>query len=128
MLTALPIRYVADIDESRRFYSGLGLPADPGSEFGNVWTMLRAEAGAIGIHAAHASKGKPPGTAELGFMTDERLEDVQMRLAALGYNGLIHDEDFGRSLRLTDPDGVVVQIQEIDPETSLRSAAALSHA
>ncbi len=71
------------------------------------------------------SKGRLPGAVELGFATDERLEDVSARLAAGGYEHALFDEDFGRSIRITDPDGIVIQIQEIDPEAMRRSQAQL---
>lgn len=124
MLTALPIRYVADVEASRRFYAGLGL--HPGEDNGlSVWSQLNADAGAVGIHDAAVSKGRPPGTVELGFATDESLETVAARLRAAGYAPELVEEDFGRSLRLTDPDGVTIQIQELDTEVMRRSEAAL---
>ncbi|WP_407554740.1 VOC family protein [Streptomyces sp. Pv4-95] len=125
MLTVLPIRYVADVEASRNFYAGLGLDVrqEPGAA---VWVRLTAAAGAVGIHDAAVSKGRPPGTAELGFTTDEPLEAVALRLERTGYAYELVDEDFGRSLRVTDPDGVIVQIQQIDPETVGRSAAAVA--
>ncbi|MFI6983535.1 VOC family protein [Embleya sp. NPDC050154] len=124
MLTVLPIRYVTDVDASRRFYAGLGLAFRPELSV-DVWAQLSADAGALGIHDAAVSKGRPPGTVELGFATDERLEDVARRLADAGQEFELVDEDFGRSIRVVDPDGVTIQIQEIDPDTVRRSAAAL---
>ncbi|MFD6392586.1 VOC family protein [Nocardia sp. NPDC055029] len=124
MLTVLPIRYVADVAASRRFYEGLGLTYRA-EESVAVWAQLDASAGAVGIHDAAVSKGRAPGTVELGFSTDQRLEDVSARLSADGYEHTLVEEDFGRSIRVTDPDGVVLQIQEIDPETVRRSQAAL---
>ncbi|MET9473546.1 MULTISPECIES: VOC family protein [unclassified Streptomyces] len=122
MLTVLPIRYVADVAASRHFYAGLGLifQADVGVD---VWAQLAADAGAVGIHDATVSQGRPPGTTELGFATDERLEDIAERLARSGYEYDLVDENFGRSIRVTDPDGVVIQIQEID-HVAVRSSAA----
>ncbi|MEV0283645.1 VOC family protein [Kribbella sp. NPDC050820] len=124
MLTVLPIRYVADVETSRRFYEGLGLRyrADVSVP---VWAHLDVAAGAVGIHDAAVSKGKPIGTVELGFATDEKLEDVAARLTDRGYEHILVDEDFGRSIRVTDPDGVTIQIQEIDPETLRRSQSQL---
>ena len=124
MLAVLPIRYVADVEASRRFYEGLGLTyrADVSVP---VWAHLDVAAGAVGIHDAAVSKGKPPGTVELGFATDRRLEDVSSQLTERGYEHTLFDEDFGRSIRVTDPDGVVIQIQEIDPETMRRSQSHL---
>lgn len=124
MLTALPIRYVADVEASCRFYAGLGLRS--GADTGlSVWTQLDADAGAVGVHDAAVSKGRPPGTVELGFATDEPLEMVASRLRATGYTPELVEEDFGRSLRLIDPDGVTIQIQELDPEVMCSSEAAL---
>jgi hypothetical protein len=113
-----------DVESSRRFYEGLGLDYRPESSV-PVWAHLAAGAGAVGIHAATVSKGRVPGAVELGFATDEPLEEVSVRLAAAGYDHVLFDEDFGRSIRITDPDGVVVQIQQIDPDTMRRSQAAL---
>lgn len=124
MLTVLPIRYVADVDRTRRFYEGLGLThrADLSVD---VWAQLDAEAGGLGIHDAAVSKGKPPGAVELGFSTDESLMDVMARLSSLGYRPELFDEDFGRSLRVVDPDGVTIQIQAIDTAVVRRSQDAL---
>ncbi|MFB7308171.1 VOC family protein [Streptomyces sp. NPDC056192] len=122
MLTVLPIRYVADVEASRHFYAGLGLIFQPDVSV-NVWAQLTADAGAVGIHDATVSQGRPPGTTELGFTTDERLEDIAERLARSEYDYDLVDENFGRSVRVTDPDGVVIQIQEID-HVAVRSSAA----
>ncbi|MFD3596721.1 VOC family protein [Nocardia sp. NPDC058640] len=124
MLTVLPIRYVADVATSRRFYEGLGLTYRTDGSVA-VWAQLDASAGALGVHDAAVSKGKPPGTVELGFSTGEPLEQVAARLTSDGYDYTLVEEDFGRSIRVTDPDGVVIQIQEIDPETVRRSQAQL---
>ncbi|MFE7791469.1 VOC family protein [Streptomyces sp. NPDC057460] len=122
MLTVLPIRYVADVAASRHFHAGLGLILQPDVSV-DVWAQLAADAGAVGIHDATVSQGRPPGTTELGFATDERLEDIAERLARSGYDYDLVDENFGRSIRVTDPDGVVIRIQEID-HVAVRSSAA----
>lgn len=124
MLTVLPIRYVADVEASRRFYADLGLHFEPDASV-PVWAYLTASAGALGVHDAAASKGRPPGTVELGFSTDEKLDDIAARLTRAGYDHRLVDEDFGRSLRVTDPDGVTIQIQEIRIDTVRRSQANL---
>mgnify|MGYP003362320465 CR=1 FL=1 len=124
MLTVLPIRYVADVEETRRFYEGLGLSyrADLSVP---VWAQLDAGFGSLGIHDAEVSKGRLPGTVELGFSTDENLEDIYARLSGMGYQPALVAEDFGRSIRVVDPDGVTVQIQEINIDVVRRSDAAL---
>ncbi|WP_432584520.1 VOC family protein [Streptomyces sp. HD1123-B1] len=125
MLTVLPIRYVADVEACRDFYAGLGLAVrqEPGAA---VWVRLTADAGAVGVHGAAVSQGRPPGATELGFTTEEPLEEVAKRLERDGYPYELVEENFGRSIRVTDPDGVVVQIQHIDPDTVRQSAAAVA--
>ncbi|WP_410874306.1 VOC family protein [Nocardia sp. A7] len=125
MLTVLPIRYVADVEATRAFYSGLGLTFRPELSVA-VWAHLDANAGALGIHDAAVSKGRPPGTTELNLATDEPLEAIAERLTRDGYAPSLHNEDFGRSLRVTDPDGVVVQIQQLDVDTMRESAEAVA--
>ncbi|TQM26398.1 VOC family protein [Nocardia bhagyanarayanae] len=125
MLTVLPIRYVSDVQACRRFYAGLGLAFEADASV-NVWAQLSADAGALGLHDFTVSKGRPAGSVELAFATDEKLEAVANRLREQGYDYEIFDEDFGRSLRVVDPDGVTIQIQEIDMEVAKASESALS--
>lgn len=125
MLTVLPIRYVADVEASRDFYAGLGLTVRQGPGAA-VWVRLTAPAGGLGVHASAVSQGRPPGATELGFATDEPLEEVARRLQRSGCPYELVEENFGRSIRVTDPDGVVVQIQRIDPDTVRRSAEAVT--
>ncbi|WP_454194673.1 VOC family protein [Nocardia sp. Marseille-Q1738] len=125
MLTVLPIRYVSDVEACRKFYAGLGLAFDANASL-DVWAQLSADAGAVGLHDFRVSKGRPAGSVELGFATDEKLEVVGSRLREQGYDYEIFDEDFGRSLRVVDPDGVTLQIQEIDMDVARASASALS--
>ncbi|MFE7797717.1 VOC family protein [Nocardia sp. NPDC057440] len=125
MLTVLPIRYVSDVEACRKFYAGLGLVFDSNASL-DVWAQLSADAGAVGLHDFRVSKGRPVGSVELGFATDEKLEVVAGRLREQGYDCEIFDEDFGRSLRVVDPDGVTIQIQEIDIDVARASESALS--
>ncbi|WP_040773029.1 VOC family protein [Nocardia pneumoniae] len=125
MLTVLPIRYVSDVEACRKFYAGLGLAFDANASL-DVWAQLSADAGAVGLHDFTVSKGRPAGSVELGFATDEKLEVVASRLREQGYDYEIFDEDFGRSLRVVDPDGVTLQIQEVDMQVARASESALS--
>lgn len=124
MLTVLPIRYVSDVRACREFYARLGLVFEPNASV-DVWAQLSADSGALGLHDFAVSKGRAAGSTELAFATDEKLEVVADRLRDRGYDFEIADEDFGRSLRLVDPDGVTIQIQEIDMAIARASQAAL---
>lgn len=125
MLTVLPIRYVADMDACRKFYAGLGLVFESHASL-DIWAQLSADAGAVGLHDFRVSKGRAAGSVELGFATDEKLEVIADRLREQGIDFEIHTEDFGRSLRVVDPDGVTLQIQEIDMAVAKASESALA--
>jgi catechol 2,3-dioxygenase-like lactoylglutathione lyase family enzyme len=112
----VPIRYVADVAASARFYAALGLVPGDSSRSGN-WTELSASGGMLGLHTARTSEQDVPGRVELAFETAEPLEVLAERLAAAGFEPeAILDENFGRSLHVTDPDGVLVQVNEHDRE------------
>lgn len=105
-----PIRYCADVSESIRFYTALGLEVGSSTRPGS-WVELPAAAGTLALHKSdqHA------GACELSFEADEPLEDVVARLVAAGYAPEpILDESYGRSVCVRDPDGVVVQVNEHD--------------
>jgi catechol 2,3-dioxygenase-like lactoylglutathione lyase family enzyme len=109
-MRVLPIRYCADVAASTRFYRALGLELGASTRPGG-WVELPAAAGLLALHRAAGAAGE----CELAFEADEPLEAVVARLAAAGYPaGPILDESYGRSVRVRDPDGVPVQVNEND--------------
>jgi catechol 2,3-dioxygenase-like lactoylglutathione lyase family enzyme len=115
-MKVMPIRYVTDVEESERFYAALGLDVErrgrtPG------WSEMAARGGLVGLHSAQGGEPpRSPDTVELVLVADEPLEEVAHRLTAAGYaHEPIADEAFGRFLQVVDPDGLVVQVQELDP-------------
>jgi catechol 2,3-dioxygenase-like lactoylglutathione lyase family enzyme len=109
-MRVLPIRYCADVAASTRFYRALGLELGAATRPGG-WVELPAAAGLLALHKA----AEGAGGCELAFEADEPLEAVVARLAAAGYPAEpILDESFGRSVRVRDPDGVYVQVNEND--------------
>lgn len=109
-MKVMPIRYVRDVEACTRFYTALGLPVTT-RQRGGGWVELTASAGVLALHEYATG-----GHTELSLLADGPLEDVVRALAAAGFppaEGIL-DEAFGRSLRVTDPDGVEVQINEHD--------------
>lgn len=108
------IRYTDESEQMAAFYTALGLNSDVASRTGD-WVEFGAPHGTLALHAAGG--GKPSGTVELSFEADERLEATKSRLENAGFPGaVIVDESHGRSLRIADPEGVTLQINESDPE------------
>lgn len=112
-MRVVPIRYCSDVDASVRFYGAIGL--DPGSvSRPGAWAELVAASGMVAVHEA---SGATVGTCELAFEADEPLEAVTSRLRSAGFEPEpIVDENFGRSVRVCDPDGVWVQVNLHDRE------------
>jgi catechol 2,3-dioxygenase-like lactoylglutathione lyase family enzyme len=108
----VPIRYCVDVAASTSFYTALGLDRSSVSRPGG-WVEFAAPAAMLAIHE-DSSKA---GACELAFEAQEPLEDVVARLLAAGFAPEpILDENFGRSVRVADPDGAWVQINEFDRE------------
>jgi catechol 2,3-dioxygenase-like lactoylglutathione lyase family enzyme len=115
-MKVMPIRYVADMAASIRFYEVLGLDAGDQSRSGN-WAELPAAGGMVALHTALTSENIGPGEIELSFEAEEPLEKISERLTTAGFeHEAIVDEAFGRSLGVRDPDGVRLQINEHDRE------------
>lgn len=112
-MRVVPVRFTTDVDAMRRFCEALGLQANVVAESGN-WVALDSDApGGVGLHpAAAAESPRVPGQTDLSFEATEPLEKVRDRLAGAGFDAVVLDEAFGRSLRVVDPDGVVVQVNE----------------
>ena len=113
----LAIRYTHFSAEMTSFYGALGLPLDVQSRTGD-WIELGAIDGSLALHVADPlDLSHPAGSVELAFESDELLETIKTRLDTAGFAGsVIVDESFGRSLRIIDPEGVPVQVNEFDRE------------
>jgi hypothetical protein len=115
-MKVMPIRYVTDLVASQRFYAALGLDPDLASRSGN-WSELVGGGGILALHSQRQAPSSPQSMLELCFVTEEPLEALAARLdsESIDHRGIV-DENFGRLLRVTDPDGMVIQVNEHDPE------------
>lgn len=114
----LTIVYVTDMDASIRFYGWLGFAVRHRSPY---WTEL--DAGDRATLALHLTNDPPQAgnQVEVATVADRPLFDIEAaaRDEGLPIAGPITAEIFGRSLRLRDPDGLIVQVNEY-AETSDR--------
>lgn len=113
----LAIRYTSNSTGLVDFYAALGLPVDVASRTGD-WIELASSSAAIAVHTIDPDEPRHDGTVvELAFEADEPLEAVRNRLSLAGFAGaVIVDEAHGRSLRILDPEGVPVFVNEFDRE------------
>lgn len=104
-----PIVYVTEMERSLSWYRTV-LGTDP-SVAGTHWTSFAVGDGQLALHITE--QAHDGGPVELSLIATEPLELIAQRV---GTTDSIADEAFGRSLKVTDPDGTVVQINEHDPE------------
>jgi hypothetical protein len=111
----IAIRYTSSPAGLVDFYGALGFPVDVASRTGD-WIELASSVAAIAVHNVEPDKLRDyAGSMELAFEADEPLEAVQSRLGEAGFpDAVIVDEAHDRSLRILDPEGVAVQINEFD--------------
>jgi len=116
-MVVMPIVYVTDIQASVRFYSALGFEERRRSRSDN-WVELAGEGGKLALHRSTGGNRPTNGRVELSLEMPGRLEQLREALLNAGVTsaGPIIDEAFGRSLVVTDPDGLEIQINEHDHE------------
>jgi predicted enzyme related to lactoylglutathione lyase len=108
----MPLVYVTDMDRAVGFYSSL-LPASSVVTSSPYWTELNVGGASLALHLAETVDHKGDGMA-LGFDAATTLEQVMSLLSEAGIepSGEICAQPFGRSVTVTDPDGLVIQINE----------------
>jgi catechol 2,3-dioxygenase-like lactoylglutathione lyase family enzyme len=113
----MPMVYVSSLPRSIEFYRLLGLQLTVEARSGD-WAELRLGDAVLALHATDHLPATGRQRVELCFASREPLGDVVDRLAASGVpiERPIVDESFGRTVIVRDPDGLLIQIGELDPE------------
>ena len=109
MLRLRPMVHVEDMAASIAFFERLGALVVHGSRDGD-WALLEIGGTQLGLLAHPPNPDQDEGTVELNFQTDD-LDVVSTHLGVAAT-----DEAFGRQLRLTSPGGLLVKIDELDPD------------
>ncbi len=112
-----PMVHVEDMASSVAFYTSLGAEIVHGSRDGD-WVLLHLGNSQIGLLAHPPNPEQNEGTVELNFESSEPLDQIEDRLRAAGVTITrpTNDEGFGRQLQLASPDGLLVKIDELQPE------------
>ena len=112
-----PMVHVEDMNASVSFYESLGGEVLHGSRDGD-WVLLRLAGAQIGLLAHPPNVEQNEGTVELNFEATEPLDEIEDRLrrAGVAITRPTTDEAFGRQLQLASPDGLLLKIDELDPE------------
>lgn len=111
-----PMVHVTDMRASVAFYEALGARVVHGSRDGD-WVLLELAGTRWGLLAHPPNPEQAEGMVELNFEADIPLDDLATQLRDAGAPvGEPGDEAFGKQLQLTSPDGLLIKIDELDPE------------
>ena len=76
------------------------------------WTAFKAGSETLALHWSEAAR-PPEGPVTLSLVADKPLEQLGRELEGVGIEaGEITAQPFGRSFNITDPDGLVIQVNE----------------
>jgi catechol 2,3-dioxygenase-like lactoylglutathione lyase family enzyme len=116
-LQVQPMVHVEDMAAAVGFYEALGAEVVHGSRDGD-WVLLRLGGTGIGLLAHPPNPEQGEGAVELNLVSTEPLADVEERLRAAGVDVArpTGEELFGRQLQLRTPDGLLVKVNELEPE------------
>jgi uncharacterized glyoxalase superfamily protein PhnB len=108
----MPLVYVTNMEVSVDFYSKL-LPASTIVTTSPYWTELNVGGSSLALHITESIDHTDNGMA-LALDAATTLEQVLSLLGEAGItaSGEICAQPFGRSVTVTDPDGLVIQINE----------------
>ncbi len=107
-----PLVYVTNMDRAIAFYTNL-LPAATIVTTSPYWTELLVGEATLALHITESVDHDGDGMG-LGLDAAVPLEDVVARLNDSGItpSGEICAQPFGRSVTVSDPDGLIIQINE----------------
>lgn len=108
----MPLIYVTDMERAIGFYSRL-LPVSSVVTSSPYWTELNVGGASLALHLAENVDHAGDGVA-VSFDAATTLEQVVSMLGEAGIepSGEICAQPFGRSVTVSDPDGLVIQINE----------------
>lgn len=93
------------MDNSIRFYESIGFAIK--QRWGNHYAQLAAPGIVIGLHPANENNYTGSGNISIGFTTDN-FEETKLLLSKLGIEATTREEEGGRFIHFTDPDGTAL--------------------
>ena len=94
---------VKDMDQSISFYQSIGFSVK--NRWGNFYAQLTAPGIVIGLHPTNNGGLKgDSGNVSIGFTTDN-IEETKSSLEKLAIKATERNEEGGKFLHFTDPDG-----------------------
>jgi membrane protein len=112
-----PMVHVEDMAAAVAFYEALGGVVRQGSRDGD-WVLMDIGGGEISLLAHPPNPEQREGRVELNFQAAGPLDELERALRQAGVVVIrpASDEGFGRQLQVASPDGLLVKINELNPE------------
>ena len=116
-LTLQPMVHVEDMAASVSFYEALGAQLLHGSRDGD-FALLQIGSSQLTLLAHPRNPEQHEGSVELNFQSPDDLKQVETRLRAarVAITQPVTDEGFGRQLQVSSPDGLLIKINELQPD------------
>lgn len=126
-LSLQPMVHVELMAPAVALYEALGGELLHGSRDGD-FVMMRIGDTQLGLLAHPPNLEQNEGTVELNFETARPLEELEasLRRAGVAIASPTSDEGFGRQLQVQTPDGLLVKINQLDPELYTRRRPTLT--
>jgi len=112
-----PMVHVDDMAASVSFCEALGGQIVHGTRDGD-WVLLRLGGAEVGLLAPPPNPEQGEGAVELNLVSTLPLEVLEERVRGAGVEVVrpTGDEAFGRQLQLAAPGGMLVKVNELEPE------------
>jgi hypothetical protein len=112
-----PLVHVHDMAASVAFYERLGGSIIHGDR-NEDWVLMQVGSAQIGLvaHPPNAEEGE--GTVELNFHSEMPLEQLEEHLRETNVAvDIANDMAFGQQLQIKSPDGMLIKINQVEPNT-----------
>jgi len=115
MIRLAPLYFTTDVDRAAAFFAALGFTDVQTKSRTETWIELGAPQALLCLHGGPSDSGAAPGSGEIAFESDDDPDEIAARLKAAGYeDAMVIDENYGRSLRVTGPDGTQIYVNFSD--------------
>ncbi len=110
-----PVVHVRDMAASVAFYERLGGSIIHGGREED-WVLMQVGSAQLSLIAQPPNEAEGEGTVELNFHSEMPLEQLEEQLRST-HAQITDDQSFGRQLQLRSPDGMLIRINEMEPDS-----------
>jgi hypothetical protein len=110
-----PVVHVQDMAASVAFYERLGGSIIHGGREED-WVLMQVGSAQLSLVAHPPNEAEGESTVELNFHSEMPLEELEEQLRST-HAHITDDQAFGRQLQLRSPDGMLIRINQVEPDS-----------